>query len=157
MRKGVLACSATLMMLYHVRAFTFIPMPVRDSNANIRPTSQTTFTISPSSSSHSWNLPTKARTPRDGYWQRSRTRCSARGSSLAMFDGTDLFQLQQWAGQVSSSEVLARGIILVPSTCLGYSSARANPMSQRKEIFAQFPCRMSSESTWIACNVKSTS
>lgn len=75
--------------------------------SSLRPTSQQSFC--PSSSTSTLGGPSTRRPRTGGSGGHDRNTAGLRGRSAAgrlnMFDATDLFQLQQWAGDISATEV----------------------------------------------------
>lgn len=92
----------TIVAVYRATAFNVYP---RQFQSSLEPASHHSFcsrTSSYASSAISSRRPSSVRC-RDR--RASRADRSTGAASLRMFDATDLFQLQQWAGDISATEV----------------------------------------------------
>ena len=104
MRTSVVAGTVTALTTLRVSAFS---IPAGTPRLALQATAHHSFCSAPAASSvfssdgsaRSWARHSKR--PRVGGSARRRS-----SASLSMFDATDLFQLQQWAGDISATEVL---------------------------------------------------
>eukprot|EP00904_Undaria_pinnatifida_P001702 jgi/Undpi1/11532/HiC_scaffold_30.g13829.m1 len=94
------ASALALVAVCRATAFNVYPKQFQPS---LKPASYQSFC-----SRMSWCGSTTSRQQRPTFRcrdKRARARRSTGGSSLSMFDATDLFQLQQWAGDISKTEL----------------------------------------------------
>lgn len=94
------ASAIAVVAVCRATAFNFYP---RQFQSSLKPASHHSFC----SRTSSYDSATSSRQHSEVRCRdkRARARRSSGGASLHMFDATDLFQLQQWAGDISATEV----------------------------------------------------